>query len=110
MLVWFREFPGTSSYATAPAHRGARCTPTPRSLPKKPPTACAIRELFDAYAHCADRRDSEAQKSLFTERTRFAVYMSGEGTEPTYVVEGREALTLIFEDLKQYDATTQVAT
>ena len=26
--------------------------------------------------------------------------------KPTYVVEGREALTPIFEDLKQYDATT----
>jgi hypothetical protein len=26
----------------------------------------AIRELFDAYAHCADRRDVEGQMSLFT--------------------------------------------
>jgi hypothetical protein len=26
----------------------------------------AIRELFDAYAHCADRRDAEGQKALFT--------------------------------------------
>jgi hypothetical protein len=26
----------------------------------------AIRELFDAYAHCADTRDAEAQKALFT--------------------------------------------
>jgi hypothetical protein len=24
----------------------------------------AIRELVDAYAHCADRRDAEGQKSL----------------------------------------------
>ena len=24
----------------------------------------AIRELFDAYAHCADRRDAEGQKAL----------------------------------------------
>jgi len=66
----------------------------------------AIRELFDAYAHCADRRDAEGQKALFTVDTRFAVFMSGEGTEPTYVVEGREALTPIFADLNQYDATT----
>ncbi len=29
----------------------------------------AIRELIDAYAHCADRRDAEGQKSLFTEDT-----------------------------------------
>ena len=25
----------------------------------------AIRELFDAYAHCADRRDAEGQQALF---------------------------------------------
>ena len=43
----------------------------------------AIRELFDAYAHCADRRDAEGQKALFTEDTHFLVYMEGEGTEPT---------------------------
>ena len=66
----------------------------------------AIRELFDAYAHCADRRDAEGQKALFTVDTKFAVFMSGEGTEPTYVVEGREALTPIFADLNQYEATT----
>jgi hypothetical protein len=66
----------------------------------------AIRELFDAYAHCADRRDAEGQKALFTADTRFAVYMSGAGTEPTYVLEGREALTPIFDDLNQYQATT----
>ena len=41
----------------------------------------AIRELFDAYAHCADRRDAEGQKALFTEDTHFLVYMEGEGTD-----------------------------
>ena len=51
----------------------------------------AIRELFDAYAHCADRRDAEGQKALFTVGTRFAVYMDGDGAEPTYVLEGRGA-------------------
>jgi hypothetical protein len=29
----------------------------------------ALRELFDAYAHCADRRDAEGQKALFTDDT-----------------------------------------
>jgi len=29
----------------------------------------AIRELFDAYAHCADRRDAERQEALFTADT-----------------------------------------
>jgi hypothetical protein len=66
----------------------------------------AIRELFDAYAHCADRRDAEGQKALFTTDTRFAVYMDGPDTDPTYVLEGREALTPVFEALNQYQATT----
>src|SRR5258705_11471773 len=66
----------------------------------------AIRELFDAYAHCADRRDADGQKALFTVDTRFAVFMDGEGTQPTYVLEGREALTPIFADLNRYQATT----
>ena len=29
----------------------------------------ALRELFDAYAHRADRRDAEGQKALFAEDT-----------------------------------------
>src|SRR5713101_8332805 len=66
----------------------------------------ALRELFDEYAHCADRRDAEGQKALFTHDTRFAVYMDGEGSEPTYVLQGREALTPVFDDLNRYEATT----
>jgi hypothetical protein len=66
----------------------------------------AIRELIDAYAHCADRRDADGQKSLFTEDTRFVVYMDGEGTEPTQELNGREALTPVFADLNRYQATT----
>ena len=66
----------------------------------------AIRELFDAYAHCADRRDAEGQKALFTEDTRFAVFMDGAGTESSYVLNGREALSPVFDDLNQYQATT----
>jgi hypothetical protein len=66
----------------------------------------ALRELFDAYARCADRRDAEGQKALFTGDTVFAVYMDGDGSEPTYVLNGREALTPVFEDLNRYEATT----
>jgi hypothetical protein len=66
----------------------------------------ALRELFDAYAHCADRRDAEGQKALFTADTRFSVHMDGEDSEPTYVLEGREALTLVFDDLNRYEVTT----
>jgi len=66
----------------------------------------AIRELFDAYAHCADRRDPEGQKALFTEDTHFLVYMDGEGSEPAQELNGREALTPVFDDLNRYEATT----
>src|SRR6476659_7326918 len=66
----------------------------------------AIRELFDTYAHCADRRDADGQKALFSADTRFVVYMDGKGSEPTSVLQGREALTAIFEDLTRYEATT----
>jgi SnoaL-like domain len=65
----------------------------------------AIRELFDAYAHCADRRDAEGQKALFTADTRFSVYMDGSGTNPSYVLEGRDALSPVFDDLNRFEAT-----
>ncbi|MCW3029587.1 MAG: hypothetical protein JWN81_2798 [Solirubrobacterales bacterium] len=60
---------------------------------------------MDAYAHCADRREAEAQKALFTEDTHFLVYMNGVGTEPTEDLNGREALTPVFAALKQYEVT-----
>jgi SnoaL-like domain len=66
----------------------------------------ALRELLDAYARCADRRDAEGQKALFTADTRFAVYLDGEDSEPTYVLNGREALTPVFQDLNRYETTT----
>jgi hypothetical protein len=65
----------------------------------------AIRELVDAYAHCADRRLAEAQKALFTEDTHFVVYMDGQGSEPSQVLDGREALTPVFDDLNRYETT-----
>ncbi|HEY3673825.1 MAG TPA: nuclear transport factor 2 family protein [Acidimicrobiia bacterium] len=65
----------------------------------------AIRELFDAYTHCADVRDAGGQKALFTSDTRFAVHMGGPGTDPTYVLEGRESLSPVFDDLSRYDVT-----
>ncbi|MCW3017827.1 MAG: hypothetical protein JWN10_135 [Solirubrobacterales bacterium] len=68
----------------------------------------ALRELFDAYAHCADRRDAEGHKALFTDDTVFAVYMEGDGSEPTYVLNGREALTPVFDDLNRYEVTTHL--
>ena len=81
-------------------------TPRIELTPAEAADRLAVRELFDRYAHCADRRDAEGQKALFTDDTVFAVYMEGEGTEPTYVLQGREALTPVFDDLNRYEVTT----
>jgi len=32
----------------------------------------AIRELVEAYAHCADRRDAKGQMSFFAAQTRIS--------------------------------------
>jgi hypothetical protein len=66
----------------------------------------AIRELVDAYAHCADRRDADGQKALFTVDTHFVVYMGGEGSDPSDDLHGRESLTPVFENLNTYEVTT----
>ena len=64
-----------------------------------------IRELVDAYAHCADRRDAKGQMALFTEDTRFVVFMDAAAAEPTQELHGRESLAPVFDDLNQYVAT-----
>jgi len=66
----------------------------------------AIRELVDAYAHCADRRDAEGQMSLFTEDTRFVVFMNAKDPRPSQELHSRTALAPVFADLKKYEATT----
>jgi ketosteroid isomerase-like protein len=42
--------------------------------PEEAADRLAIRELVEAYAHCADRRDAKGQMSLFTEDTHFVVF------------------------------------
>jgi hypothetical protein len=66
----------------------------------------AIRELIEAYAHCADRRDATGQMSLFTVDTRFVVYMNARDPTPSMELHSREALAPVFADLNKYDATT----
>ena len=73
-----------------------------------PPEAAdrlAIRELIDAYAHCADRRDAKGQMALFTGDTRFLVFMDATAAEPAQELHGRESLAPVFDDLNQYVAT-----
>jgi hypothetical protein len=66
----------------------------------------AIRELVEAYAHCADRRDAKGQMSLFTKDTHFVVYMNAKEPTPSMELHSREALAPVFADLNKYDATT----
>ena len=66
----------------------------------------AIRELVEAYAHCADRRDAKGQMALFTPDTHFVVYMNAKDPTPSQELNSREALAPVFADLNKYDATT----
>ena len=65
----------------------------------------AIRELVDAYADCADRRDVAGQMALFTEDTELVVFAGGMNSEPTKRFRGRAALAPVFDELKSYRAT-----
>jgi hypothetical protein len=65
----------------------------------------AIRELVEAYAHCADRRDANGQMSLFTADAHFVVYMNATDPKPSQELHSRGALAPVFADLNRYDAT-----
>jgi hypothetical protein len=64
-----------------------------------------IRELVEAYAYCADRRDAAGQMALFTPDTHFVVYMDAKNPTPSQEVHSREALAPVFADLNKYQAT-----
>jgi hypothetical protein len=74
--------------------------------PEEAADRLAIRELIEAYAHCADRRDAKGQMSLFTADTHFVVYMNAKDPTPSQELRSREALAPVFADLNKYDATT----
>jgi hypothetical protein len=65
----------------------------------------AIRELIEAYAHCADRRDAKGQMALFTADTHFVVYMDAKDPKPSQELHSREALAPVFADLNKYAVT-----
>src|ERR1700719_3131806 len=77
-----------------------------RILPEEAADRLAIRELVEAYAHCADRRDAEGQMALFTQDTHFMVYMNAKDPKPSMDLHSRDALAPVFADLNKYDATT----
>ena len=74
--------------------------------PEEAADRLAIRELVDAYAYCADRRDAAGQMALFTADTHFVVYMNAKDPNPSQELHSREALAPVFAALNQYDATT----
>jgi ketosteroid isomerase-like protein len=74
--------------------------------PEEAADRLAIRELVEAYAHCADRRDAKGQMALFTADTHFVVYMNAKDPKPSQDLNSREALAPVFADLNRYDATT----
>ena len=65
----------------------------------------AIRELVEAYAHCADRRDAQGQMALFTRDAHFVVYMDAKDPKPSMELSSRDALAPVFGDLNKYAAT-----
>ena len=65
----------------------------------------AVRELVEAYARCADRRDAKGQMALFTEDTHFVVYMDAKDPTPSQELHSREALAPVFDELNKYAAT-----
>src|SRR5256712_2448484 len=74
--------------------------------PEEAADRLAIRELVEAYAHCADRRDAKGHMSLFTADTHFVVFMNAKDPKPSQELHSREALAPVFADLNKYDATT----
>jgi hypothetical protein len=74
--------------------------------PEEAADRLAIRDLVEAYANCADRRDAEGQMALFTADTHFVVYMNAKDPTPSMEMHSREALAPVFADLNKYDATT----
>ena len=74
--------------------------------PQEAADRLAIRELIDAYAHCADSRDAEGQMALFTSDTRFLVFMDGKAKDASQELFGREALAPVFDHLNVYETTT----
>jgi len=73
--------------------------------PEKAADRLAIRELVEAYAYCADRRDAKGQMALFTTNTHFVVYMNAKDPKPSQELHSREALAPVFADLSQYAVT-----
>src|SRR5258708_23251433 len=70
--------------------------------PEEAADRVAIRELVQAYAHCADRRDAKGQMALFTPDTHFVVFMHAKDPMPSQHLHSRDTLAPAFADLRQH--------
>lgn len=67
----------------------------------------AIRDLVDAWAHCADRRQPAEQAALFTGDGTVTVYAGDPtSTVPVQRLQGHTELAEAFKVLDSYDVTT----
>jgi uncharacterized protein (TIGR02246 family) len=69
----------------------------------------ALRQLVEAYARGADRRDAEGMAELFTDNGRLAIYDGQPGTsEPTADRRGRGDIASAMAGLNRYEVTTHL--
>ena len=73
--------------------------------PEEAADRISIRELVEAYAYCADRRDANGQMALFTADAHFVVYMNLKDRTPSQELHSRAALAPVFAGLNKYDPT-----
>jgi hypothetical protein len=69
----------------------------------------AIRELVEAYAHYADRRDAKEQMSPFTSDTHFVVYRMPKIRRPHRSYTRARRSLQSSRTLNKYDATAHFA-
>jgi hypothetical protein len=80
--------------------------PTATTLTGEAADRLAIKELIDAYAHDADRREAEKQADLFAVDGVLYNYEGEPSTvKPESELRGRAALKAGFEFLKKFDVT-----
>jgi len=61
--------------------------------------------LIDQYSYCADTRDAQGQMSLFTADTNFEVFLDSKSSTATQVINNRQDLFPVFDNLNTYLAT-----
>src|SRR4029077_745718 len=93
------------SVSRNPRHPGGLMSKHIAISPEETADRLALRELIEAYARCADRRDAKGQMALFTADTHFVVYMNAKDPTPSQELHSREALAPVFAELNQYVAT-----